>query len=178
MAKIVETVERDGHQIAIYESGAEYDITDRKLIRGATNTLITKQSSLSMHQRRQEKAAAILRQRIKEATEKVSGNPVPNSSAAVAEAGAMLWEEIVLAAPGTEGVYPRDRLEAFTKIGQISGVIPTVLNRVDTEKTPAIAAGAAFGSELARQFAQIVSDVLSAKQAEQLHDTIDGKVSD
>ena len=44
MAEITEIVERDGHTIYIYASGAEYDKTDGKLVKPASHTLITKEN--------------------------------------------------------------------------------------------------------------------------------------
>ncbi len=53
-SKLVETVERDGETINIYESGAEYSITRGRLIRPATNNLISAENSNEYKRRRQE----------------------------------------------------------------------------------------------------------------------------
>ena len=124
-----------------------------------------------MHQLRQEKAAQILRRRIKESTEKVSSNPVPNSAAAVAEAGAILWEEIVLAGPDAEGVYPRDRLEAFVKIGTIAGIIPHQSARAEAEKNISDAGVMAASAALT----ELVSFL---REAVQPRETIEGTATD
>jgi hypothetical protein len=49
--QVREIVERDGHQIAIYESGAEYDVTAGHLVRGPDHARITPETALAMRQR-------------------------------------------------------------------------------------------------------------------------------
>jgi hypothetical protein len=56
MANIVEVVERDGDTINIYESGAEYNVTQKKLVRPASHTLITDENATAYNRRRQELA--------------------------------------------------------------------------------------------------------------------------
>ncbi len=53
-SRLVETVERDGETINIYESGAEYSVTRGRLIRPATNNLISAENSNEYKRRRQE----------------------------------------------------------------------------------------------------------------------------
>jgi hypothetical protein len=137
-SKIVETVERDGARIAIYDTGMERNLDTNAIIRPPTRALITKETALAMRQKRQEKTAALLRQRIREATEKVSTLPLSSSAAAVAEAGGILWDEIVLNAEA----YPRDRLEAWLKLGQMAGIIPNAQERAEPEKTDPGSVGA------------------------------------
>lgn len=159
MAKIVETVERDGHQIAIYESGAEYDMTTKRLVKPAPHTIITAEKATALIRQRQEKTAALLRKRIVEATNKVSTIQHKGSASAIADTGGILWEEIVL----NPDAYHRDRLEAFEKLGKYAQVLPSDLKQ-QQEQTPGTAAAAAFGAELAKSVMQILSDVMSAKQ--------------
>jgi hypothetical protein len=166
-SKIVETVERDGRTIAIYDNGMERDMDRNAIIRPPTSALITKQSTQEMHRKRQEKAANILRQRIREATAKVSSNPVPNSAAAVAEAGAILWEEVVL----NQDAYPRDRMEAWFKLGTLAGVIPNANERGGQEKSDTAGTIGAL-ADLVRELRQAVqgqrpaADVINAESTD------------
>jgi hypothetical protein len=166
-SNLVETIERDGRTIAIYDNGMERDVERNAIIRPPTAALITKQTSQDMHRKRQEKAASILRQRIKEATAKVSANPVPNSAAAVAEAGAILWEEVVL----NQEAYPRDRMEAWFKLGQLAGVIPNAKEREGQEKSTGGDVGA---------LADLVREVRLAvqQQTRQQADIVDSTATD
>jgi hypothetical protein len=151
VAKIVEKVEREGRIIAIYDNGMERDVERNAIIRPPTAALITKQTTQDMHRKRQEKASRLLRERIRAATEKISDQKIPNSAAAVAEAGGILWDEIVL---NTEA-YPRDRLEAWLKIGQMAGVISNAKEREEPGKTdPAGTIGAL--ADLVRELRQAV----------------------
>lgn len=132
---------------------------------------ITKETSHIMHQKRQEKTARLLREKIKNATAKVSSEPITNSAAAVAEAGSLLWEEIVLAPPGTEGVYPRDKLEAFVKLGTIAGIIPHQNARADSEKNNSDAIVLAASTALTELLGFL-------REANQPREVIEGKVND
>lgn len=148
---LVETIEREGRIIAIYDNGMERDVEANTIIRPPTAALITKQTSHDMHRKRQEKASRLLREKIRAATEKVSDQKIPNSAAAVAEAGGILWDEIVL----NGDAYPRDRLEAWLKIGQMAGVISNAKEREEPGKTdPAGTIGAL--ADLVRELRQVM----------------------
>ena len=92
---------------------------------------ITRENAHTFAQARKEKAASLLRARILEATSRHSDIKLTGSAAAVAEAGGILWEEIVLAdakklrEAGLPAVYARDRLDAWQKIGQAAGLLET-----------------------------------------------------
>jgi hypothetical protein len=49
--KVREIVERDGHQIAIYESGVEYDVTAGHLVKGPDFARFTPENALAMRQK-------------------------------------------------------------------------------------------------------------------------------
>lgn len=137
--------------IAIYDNGMERDVEKNTIIRPPTAALITKQTSHDMHKKRQEKASRLLREKIRAATEKVSDQKIPTSAAAVAEAGGILWDEIVLNAEA----YPRDRLDAWLKIGQMAGVISNAREREEPGKSdPAGTIGAL--ADLVRELRQAV----------------------
>ena len=79
-AKVVETVERDGRTIDIYDNGMERDVERGRLVRGPANTLITAENATVFYRQRLEKkrqrardgANAVLR-RIKD---KKTGEPL------------------------------------------------------------------------------------------------------
>ena len=167
MATIVETVERDGETINIYESGAEYSVTRGRLVKPAPSTLITSEKSTVFIRQRQEKTAALLRKRITEATNAVSELKHNGSASAIADTGGILWQEIVL----NPDAYHRDRLEAFEKLGKYAQVLPSDMKQQSEGIPPSVAA--ALGADIARSIAQIISDVMNNK-AEQIHETIDG----
>lgn len=82
---------------------------------------ITRENATEYHRKRQEKARSLLRTRIREVTQTRGGVDARSSAEAIAEAGAMLWEEVVL----NPDAYPRDRLDAYLKLGQLVGILPS-----------------------------------------------------
>jgi len=55
MPKVVETIEReDGHKIAIYESGAQYDLTAGRLVAAPKHAQFTPETSMQAVERRLE----------------------------------------------------------------------------------------------------------------------------
>ncbi len=77
MATVVQTVERDGDTINIYESGAEYNVTQKKLIYPASSTLITAENATALNRRRQELARIELIAGANEAVEHLRPDVVP-----------------------------------------------------------------------------------------------------
>jgi hypothetical protein len=55
-AEIAEVIERDGDIINVYVSGAEYNVTKKKLVKPASHTLITAENATALNRRRQEMA--------------------------------------------------------------------------------------------------------------------------
>ena len=157
MAKLLRTEERNGEVIAIYESGAEYNQTTKRLVKAPPSAAITPENSNFYKRKRQEKAAAALRSRILESTRKRSTLPLNSSAEAIAEAGAYIWDEVVLG----EDVYPRDRLEAWEKLGKYAGVLPADIRQSDTD-TATTAATAAAGAAVATVLERVLRDVLAA----------------
>lgn len=90
-------------------------------------TPITKENSHALHRMRREKMRSRLRARIREITLTREGVPLNSSAEAIAEGAAMLWEEVVL----NPEAYPRDRLDAFWRIGQLLELIPSGAERLD-----------------------------------------------
>ena len=134
MATLVETVEREGRTIRVYDNGMEYDMDNKKIIKPPANgPITTRERGQELAKKRHEKTARLLRERIKESTSKISDLKIGSSAAAVAEAGGILWEEIVLNAEA----YPRDRLDAWLKLGQLAGVIPNAQQKQEQEKSDA-----------------------------------------
>jgi hypothetical protein len=162
-SQVVETVERDGHQIAIYDNGMERDVTRGVIIRPPTSSLITKANAAEMSRKRQEKAARLLREAIDAETREKLVVPHNGTAAAIAAAGGILWREIVLG----EDVYPRDRLDAYMKLGAVAGVIVNASNRPEPEKNTSAATDAAATALL-----NALREALTPR------DVIDGKVTD
>lgn len=54
MATVVETVERNGEIINIYENGAEYSVTRKCLVKGPRFALITTENASALNRRRRE----------------------------------------------------------------------------------------------------------------------------
>ena len=171
MPTIVETVIRDGETINIYESGAQYNATRGHLVKAPDHAAFTPETSLKAKERLAElKREAILRGASKALEKKQPDEwDTPNSLDVVEAIG----EAITMKALNPDN--PK-QVDAARFILQESGMAESqTSSNVPTSNFGAL--GSDFAS-FARSIAQIVSDVLSAKQAEQLHDTIDGKVSD
>ena len=170
-AQVLETVERDGVRVLVYDNGMERNADTGAFIKPPPHTLITAQNSTVFVRRRQEKAAALLRSRIAAAHNASMPSPVTSSAGAFAEAGAMLYEQIVL----NSEAYPRDRTEAWEKLGKYAGVLPADVRRSDDGATAqAAAAGAAAGSAAA--VLKFLTDV--AQQQRQSADVIDIRSED
>ncbi len=169
MATIVETVERDGRKIAIYDTGMERDIEAGRIIKPQSHTIITPQKATEFHRLRKEKTARLLRQAIVSETGDLLQVPTRGAAASVAAAGGILWREIVL----NDQAYPRDRMEAWEKLGRHAGILADP--REPADNTP-LAAAAEFTSALA-DLVRTLRATIQPTEA-QLHDTIDGDVSD
>jgi len=167
MAKKVETIERDGRKIAVYDNGLERDEATGRIVKPAPSALITSETANLLHRKRQEKAAAALRKRILESTQKRSTVPLNGSADAVAEAGGFIWDEIVLG----EDVYPRDRLEAWEKIAKYAQVLPSDMRKGADDTANALQA-AAVGANVA--VAAVLERILRDVQGRQ--DAIEGEV--
>lgn len=171
MANVVETIERDGVKVLVYDNGMERNAENGRMMKPATGTVITPERATLLHRRRQEKAAAALRDAIKrEHNSKMT--PTANSSAAVfAESGALLYSEVVLNADA----YPRDRMEAWEKLGKYAQVLPSDLRKQDGEPAAAaVAAGIASG--LVGVLERVMRDVLA--QQRDSAEVVEGKVND
>lgn len=176
MAKIVETVENeDGDTINIYESGAQYNVTRGRLIGAPPSKQFNKETAVLAVERR----AELKREAVARGAAKIlerTGEWEAPSDIDVAEA---IGEAVMLKALSPEN--PK-QVDAARFIFQETGMAES-----QTSSTAGVNnfSAAAFGYELARQFAQIVSDVLARQPSHaapsngrQLHDTIDGEASD
>ena len=175
MATVIETVEKDGLTVLVYDNGMERNAVTKKLLRPPSHALITRENANVYQRKRQEKAAAALRARILAATQKRSDVQLTGAADAVAEAGGILWDEIVMADPETAGVYPRDRLEAWEKIGKYAGVLPADV-RQPAEPNVTNNTIIINGSDA---IAKAWKDALTIQPADtQIHETIDGVAED
>lgn len=102
-AQIIETIERDGDTINVYESGAEYNVTQKKLIKPASNTLITAENATAYNRRRQELARQEL---IAGANEAVA--ELRPEIAAQAMQGNLAYVRAIGYATATKAMNPRD----------------------------------------------------------------------
>jgi len=171
MARIVETIEReDGHKIAIYESGAQYDLTEGRLVGGPPHARFTPETGIVARDRQIE----LKRQAVMRGAAKVLEND-PDEWDKPTDMDVI---EAISEAVMTKALNPKDakQIDAARYITTEGGYAE---NQTPSTASISNQAASAFGSELARQFAQIVSDVLKAQQPEtQLHDTIDGTSAD
>jgi hypothetical protein len=105
-----------------WKNGAVYDHSTGRIVAnpGGGTAAFTAERVSALKQARQQKAAELLRLRITEKTEKKKRVKLEGSAEAVALVGGLLWEEIVL----NSKKYPRDRLEAFVRLGNYAGVLP------------------------------------------------------
>lgn len=170
MANKVSEIERNGRVIAVYDNGLERDIESGKIITPPKTGQITRENANLYHRKRQEKAAAALRSRILESTRKRSTLPLNSSAEAIAEAGAYIWDEVVLG----EDVYPRDRLEAWEKLGKYAGILPADIRQSDTDTAATAATAAAAGAAVATVLERVLRDVLAVGGR---RDVVDGTVT-
>jgi len=105
----------------ILKSGVIYDGNTGRFVAQANANpyAITKENTHEFARKRQEKTAALLRKSIIEAHNSSMPTPVKSSAGAFAMAGAMLYEEVVL----NSDAYPRDRMEAWEKLGRHAEVL-------------------------------------------------------
>lgn len=166
MAKVVETVERDGVQIRVYDNGMEQRVDNGRMIKAPDSAVIrTTEKSHELQRKRREKTQALLRVRITEAHNRKM-QPVRTSAGAFADSGALLYEEVVLNADA----YPRDRIEAWEKLGKYADVLPADIRGGGGAEPTATAQAAAIGAASALKFIQ---DVIAAKATIQSADVID-----
>jgi hypothetical protein len=173
MATKIDTIERDGRLVNIYDNGAEQDATTGRFIKPARGVAFTPETAKLARRKRQEKFARLLRQRIRETHNAVMPHPVQTSAEAFAEAAAMLHEQVVL----NSEAYPRDRLEALDKIGKYAEVVPADRKEQEADEAAARAAAlnaaaAGMTAETAALLVRILNDVQKVKRGE----AIDGKV--
>lgn len=175
MPKVINTYTNEqGEVINEYESGAVYNVSRGRLAKPAAATVIrSREKATEYNRKRQEKTAARLRQGITAAAAAVLPDPVGDSAEAFAAAGAMLFEQIVL----NSEAYPRDRMEAFEKLGKYAGTLPADLRQTaDADGGTAAAAGAAAGATAAAAvLARVFADVARMQEAA---DVVDGVTAD
>lgn len=169
--KIVATEDRGDRTVHVYENGLERDAKTGHIVKPAKSDQITSESAHLLLRKRQEKTAALLRQRIMETHNGIMPSPVKSSAAAFAESGAMLYEQIV----ANSEAYPRDRMDAWEKLGKYADVLPADLKRGSDDVSNGInAAAAALNAQAAAALERIWRDI----GQQQRGDVVDGTVSD
>jgi len=169
MATVVDTYKNEqGETINVYESGAQYNVTRGRLVGAPPSKQFTKETAITAVERRAElKREAVARGAAK-VLERSGEWEVPNNID-VAEA---IGEAVMLKALSPEN--PK-QVDAARFIFQETGMAES---QTSSTADPSNFAASAFGSELARQFAQIVSDVIQAQQAKPAGPVIDGETLD
>jgi len=99
MAKVIDTIVRDGHVIKVYESGAEYDQTTKKLVKPADHVLIDSAKAKEYNRRYRELRAQTITQAANDAVE--------NNSYKV-HYGDMAWVAAVTEAQYIKATTPDD----------------------------------------------------------------------
>jgi hypothetical protein len=174
MGGMDEQTEQQAPRTKVLKNGAVYDLDKGRIVaidNSRNPHAITPQKSSEFKQARREKAARLLRARIVDAH---NGKMVPvgSSPAAFADAGALLWEEVVL----NKTAYPRDRLETWEKLGRHAEVLADP--REPAQQTPMQQA-----SELTGKMAEVLTALTAFLQTRdtiesKLHDTIEGTAED
>jgi hypothetical protein len=157
MAVVVDKYTReDGHEIAVYESGAQYDLTAGRLVGAPPRAQFTKETSALAVERR----AELKREAVARGAAKVlerSGEWETPTDLDVVEA---LSEAVMLKALNPDN--PK-QVDAARFIMQEAGMAE---NQTSSNGAPSNFAASAFGSEFARQIMQLMSDVMQAKAAQ------------
>jgi hypothetical protein len=133
MATRIDTIERDGETVYIYDDGMEYSKDRGRIVKAPKKYQITPENSCDYLRKRQQKAARLLRERVLAATQDVSDVKLTGPAHAIAETAGILWSEIVL----NDKAYPRDRLEGWEKIGKYAQVLPADVRKPDGDGIPA-----------------------------------------
>lgn len=172
MATVVSTYTNEaGHEIAVYESGAERDVTIGRMIKPAPHALITSENSHEFRRKRKEKQARLLREAIASETADALELPRSGSAAAVAAAGGILWREIVL----SPDAYPRDRMEAWEKLGRHAEILSDPREKQADDGGQAALQAAAMNGATALLLERVWADVMKAKRD---GDVIDGTIAE
>lgn len=170
MANVVNKYTReDGHEIAVYESGAQYDLTAGKLVGGPPQTQFTKETSLIGVDRRLE----LKREAVARGAAKVLENTGDWEKATDLDVMEAISEAVMLKA-----LNPKDakQVDAARYLENGMGLAE---NQPSSTVAPSnmAALGEQF-NELARSIAQIVGDIMAAQRDTQQRDPAAGSVID
>jgi hypothetical protein len=156
MATIVNTFKNEqGETINVYESGAQYNVTRGRLVGAPPSTQFTKETAVLAV----EKRAELKREAVARGAAKVLENSgdweTPITGMDVVEA---VSEAVMLKA-----LNPKDpkQVDAARYLENGMGLAE---NQPSSSVSPSNQAATALGTELARQFMQIVNDVLNAQR--------------
>jgi hypothetical protein len=155
----------------ILKSGVIYDENKGRFVGKAHDNpyAFTSENAHEFHRLRREKTAALLRLRIVEVYNAGMPDSAKSSAGAFAGAGAMLFEQIVL----NSEAYPRDRMEAWDKLGKAAGVL------ADPREPGGTDGGMQGASDLitgVNKLVELLRDTIQPSKA-QLHDTIDADIA-
>jgi len=157
MATIIETVERDSRTIAVYDNGMERDVGANRIIRGPTASLITAENSTVLLRRRWENyRRAAVKRIVGEA------QSIDRDVSTGADAFALVASKQFVALMD----YDKPRIDELEKLGEIMAGG----KQDQPEQTPGALLSAVLGADIARSIAQIISDVIGAKQSAEIID--------
>ena len=167
MAKVVSTyTNAEGHEIAVYESGAERDTVTRRLVKPATHTLITAENSTALHRERQELKRARLLAGAARTLDRSGDWTTPNDLDVVEALG----EAVMMKALNPDNVK---QVDAARFILQESGLA----DRTADGDTPPSALAAAYNAGQADALARIYADVLRLHER-QSAEVVDSEVKE
>lgn len=162
MATKLETIERDGRLVHVYDNGLELDAATGHIIRRPDHVAFTSETGKSAAKKRQEKMRRLLRAGIVRAHNSIMPSQVKNSAAAFAAALEMLWEQVVL----NSEAYPRDRTELIREVGKMTELVPDKRDSEDDNR-PALLNAAAVGAGTAALMAKILGDVIKEQRRQE-----------
>lgn len=165
MAKIVETVERDGHIINVYESGAEYDMTEKRLLKPANHTLITAENATVFNRTRKELARLALIDGANEAVQQLRPD-----LASVEEYGSQAYVRAIGYVTTQKALTAKD-----PKQTDAARMLLNIGERLDDDasNTPPASAVVGVAVEMASAFARVLADIVQAQAAIQQANVID-----
>lgn len=168
MATIVNRYTNEaGHEIAVYDSGMERDVTANRIIRPPTSALITPENANALQRKRWEKFRQASNSRIiREAA------AIDPSVRTPADAYGLLVSKQFVALMD----YDKPRVDELEKMGEIMAGGPMHSKQADADGDTA-AAVANASAQTAEAIARIMADVLRLHERQDA-DIVEGKVND
>ena len=166
MANVVETVERDGVKVLVYDNGMERNADNGRMMRPPTSALITPETANVLQRRRQEKKREAIIAAANAAVERGDYRETY---------GDLAFTAAIAEAQYIKATTPDDpkSTDAARFLMQESGLSETNRSAVDI---PAAAVAAGIASGLVGVLERVMRDVLAQQQTAGA-DVIEGKVN-